>query len=53
MSNLNKIIKINSEVLLSPTHLFKTDNGFIEVQNLKKGNVIIGYKGISKITNLI
>lgn len=49
---MSKIIEINENALLSATHLVKTENGLIEVQNLKEGDVVIGIKGISKITNL-
>lgn len=49
---MNKIFEIN-ENMLSATHLVKTERGFIETQNLKKGDVVTGMNGTFEITKII
>jgi len=50
---MNKIFEINENILGSAKHLIRTENGLIQVYNLKIGDVIIGTKDTSKITKII
>lgn len=53
IKTMNKIFEINENALLSATHLVTTKRGLIEAQDLKKGDIVIGIKGVSKITKII
>lgn len=44
--------KVNTEMMFSKDHFVITKRGKMKAQDLKEGDVIIGYGGECKITNI-
>ena len=49
---MEKTIKINANTILTETHLVLTDKGFIQANDLKKGDNILTDKGYTKIEKI-
>lgn len=50
---MENIFKVNGNMLFSQKHMVFTENGLVEVQNLKENDVIIGIKGVGKVIKSI
>jgi len=50
---MENTFKINEEMMFTAKHMVMTENGLVEAQNLKQGDILINGKDKIKITDVI